>query len=182
MARRRNPSDTMEAALLERRGVVVCGAGGGGQTTPAAALAPPAAAKGGRVPVWPPHPPPRPAPRPRPRQPPPQPRAPPPRPRLPGSPGPADELPRHERPAVLPPAVLRGRPPDPQGRHPHRGHGLPADRPVPGPPVPAGPLRVLPGLRRDVRWVQGAGGARARPPARPLLGVRPRGGAVLPGP
>ena len=59
--------------------------------------------------------------------------------------------------------VLRGRPAHPQGRHPHGCHRPEAGRPVPGAAVPAGPLRVLPRLRGDVRWLQGAGGATCRP-------------------
>src|SRR6266571_2939454 len=49
MARRRNPSDTIEAALLERRVIVVCGSGGVGKTTTSAALALHAAIRGRRV-------------------------------------------------------------------------------------------------------------------------------------
>src|SRR5260221_394880 len=105
----------------------------------------------------------------------------PPRPRLPRSPGPPGEVPGHADPALLPEALLRGRPPDPQDRHADGGHGAPADRPVPGPAVPSGPFRVLPGLRGDVRWIQGASRARARPPARPLFGLRAGGGAFRAG-
>src|SRR5436190_4309795 len=49
MARRHNPADAMEAALLERRVIVVCGAGGVGKTTTAAALGVQAALRGRRV-------------------------------------------------------------------------------------------------------------------------------------
>ena len=52
--------------------------------------------------------------------------------------------------------LLRRRPPDPEGRDPHRGHRPPPGRPLPRPAVPPGPLGVLPGLREHVRWVQGA--------------------------
>ena len=86
------------------------------------------------------------------------------------------ELPRHEHPAVVPASLLRGRPADAEGGDAHRGHRLPPGRPLPRPAVPPGPVRVLPGLREHVRWLQGARHEGARAAARAVLGLRDGGG------